>query len=217
VASNAYADPLQETPAQEKAATRTRRGIPSRYWLALDRLEELPAVAAARAFMAKTDPRLFLVLAGAPGVGKTVAGTWAIDHHQGELLRYLDGSGQVGEFRGHDVPGLFIKAADLAADLFDRKTWGEATKAPRLAIDDLGMETVSGNGKEHFLGQLMQLLHNRYDYQRKTVITCNLTRDTFGSAYLAHDGGRLADRFREVGWFEPVAGGSRRKALGAGP
>ncbi len=206
-------DPFNPTPEQLRAESRTKRGIPHRYWSALDQPEETPALTSTRAFMAKKDPRIFLVLAGAPGVGKTVAGAWAIDHHLGELRYCTDSSGQSIQFLGPDEAGLFVKAADLASGLFDQAVWTGAASTPRLAIDDLGMETVSGNGREHFLGRLMQLMHSRYDAERKTIITCNLTRETFSTSYLAHDGGRLSDRFRECGWFEPVAGTSRRKSI----
>ena len=122
------------------------------------------AVGAAQAFAANPDG--FLTLVGNPGCGKT---------HLAQAI------GNELQTRGYEV--VWSTAPDalrLLRSTFDqtsakpKNSFDEQfelfRKAPILLLDDLGAENSTDWGKE----TLFQLLNERYEYQRPTVITSNL-------------------------------------------
>ncbi|MBM7845390.1 ATP-binding protein [Herpetosiphon giganteus] len=126
------------------------------------------AVGAAQAFAANPDG--FLTLVGNPGCGKT---------HLAQAI------GNELQTRGYEV--VWSTAPDalrLLRSTFDqtsakpKNSFDEQfelfRKAPILLLDDLGAENATDWGKE----TLFQLLNERYEYQRPTVITSNLHPNT---------------------------------------
>jgi DNA replication protein DnaC len=194
----------REQRAVDDARGRVRRndrrrasGIPERALRLFDApsaLLETEALLAVRQFMAAR--KTFLVLAGGVGPGKTIAASWAVDEARGRLVKAmrLTRTGTYGD----------------AAEAF----WRELGEAPLLAIDDLGTEPRDDKGWAE--ANFAALLDERYDREAPTILTTNLTLDRFREMYLSADGGRLLDRFREVGEFYGLAGESLRGSKGEG-
>ena len=126
------------------------------------------AVGAAQAFA--DNPDGFLTLVGNPGCGKT---------HLAQAI------GNALQARGFEV--VWSTAPDalrLLRSTFDQTSTKPKNsfdeqfdlfrKAPMLLLDDLGAENATDWGKE----TLFQLLNERYEYQRPTVITSNLHPNT---------------------------------------
>lgn len=179
-----------ERARQAQERVREAHGIPRRIWHLIDNpaaLDDTAALEAVRAFL--SSGKTFLVLAGGVGPGKTVAGAWA------------------SEQRG----GLFVKAIDLVrTGTYDEERWDELRGARLLTIDDLGTEPRDEKGWA--AANFEALIDHRYDWIRPTILTTNLPFDAFRTRYLTADGGRLNDRFREVGEFVELTDASRRKA-----
>ena len=77
---------------------------------------------------------------------------------------------------------LFVGTAELIDDIkaaFDgggRRLFGRAIRAPLLAIDDFGMETMS----EFVAGRIYLLLNERYNADRPLIITTNCSPQEIG-------------------------------------
>lgn len=120
----------------------------------------------------------FCLLLGGVGAGKTVAAVEALAF----ALR-------------QDRTARFVRAAQVAR----LSNWGDDADALRddlhftamLVLDDLGAETIS----EQWLSIFHELINERYESRRKTVITSNATRETLAKRY----GARFADRMRHDG------------------
>ena len=161
-------------------------GLPERLaGILAGQVDETPAIAAVREWLGTG--KTFLVLGGSVGVGKTVAGAWALVE------------------RG----GLFRKASQITRmSQFDTEAWERLYRVGLLVVDDLGTEPHDQGGWG--LAALLDLFDRRYDYRARTILTVNVSLDTFRERY-GKDGGRFLDRLREAGeWFN-VAGESRRK------
>lgn len=76
----------------------------------------------------------------------------------------------------------------------DDKAFLELMKKPMLAIDDLGIEPLEVLTFGNISTPLVDLLTDRYEEQRITVITTNLTPAQIRSNY----GDRVADRLNEM-------------------
>lgn len=189
--------------AEEQLRTRRQEMLPARIARAFDAgLEETAPVRAARAHGASD--RVVLVLGGPPGVGKSVAAAsvmhrlrWArVDEETTIALPYL--------------AGQFVHADDLAfADSYGREArefWDEIETVGILVVDDLGARTPS----DLFRANLSGLLCKRFDDHLETVLTTNLAQNIFQATFLAHDGGRVLDRFSEGGTFYWCKGPSLR-------
>ncbi|KPL86262.1 hypothetical protein SE18_14845 [Herpetosiphon geysericola] len=126
------------------------------------------AVGAAQAFAANPDG--FLTLVGNPGCGKT--------HLAQAIGNELQASGfEVVWSTAPDALRLLRSTFDQTSakpkNSFDEQ-FELFRKAPILLLDDLGAENATDWGKE----TLFQLLNERYEYQRPTVITSNLHPNT---------------------------------------
>lgn len=126
------------------------------------------AVGAAQAFAANPDG--FLTVVGNPGCGKT--------HLAQAIGNALQASGyEVVWSTAPDALRLLRSTFDQTStkpkNSFDDQ-FDLFRKAPILLLDDLGAENATDWGKE----TLFQLLNERYEYQRPTVITSNLHPNT---------------------------------------
>ena len=83
-------------------------------------------------------------------------------------------------------------------------------EAPLLALDELGAESAEP-ARSWYGPALFSLLNKRYDWNRKTILAGNLSREDFEVRYLQGQGERLRDRLKECGWDYPLKGESRRE------
>jgi DNA replication protein DnaC len=154
------------------------RGIPKRTLRLVEAaspLKSTQSIAEVGAFLADRDLRI-LVLGGDPGCGKTFAAVWAI----------------IAE--GRD--GRFIDVAQLARiDKYDEEIMRPLERESLLVIDDLGSEYADKKGA--FLSTLDGLINARYANDVRTIITTNLTAETFSARYDE----RIVRRVRECGRF----------------
>lgn len=129
--------------------------------------------------------RCVLVLAGAPGCGKTVSATrWAL-----------------GRAR---VP-RFLRAASFAAQSRYDDAKRDLLASPAIVLDDLGAEYADAKGS--FLTDLDELVDTFYGNEKPLVITTNVeSREQFASRY----GLRIFDRLRECALWLEVGASSRR-------
>lgn len=161
-------------------------GLPERLaGILAGQVEETPAITAVRDWL--DEPKTFLILGGNVGVGKTVAAAWALSQRA----------------------GMFRKASQITRmSQYDAEAWDRLYRAGLLVVDDLGTEPHDQGGWG--LSALLDLFDRRYDERARTILTVNVTLETFRERY-GKDGGRFLDRLREAGkWFN-VAGESRRK------
>lgn len=133
-----------------------------------------------------------VAVGGDPGCGKTTAACWW-------LMEYI-----VQQTTPRREP-KFITAGELArSSKFDQQRIGGLLKAPRLVIDDLGMEYFDEKGA--FRSLLDELVNGRYSADLPLVLTTNLSGDEFKERY----GDRITDRIRETGGFIELATPSMR-------
>lgn len=167
---------------------------PTKLWQrAQDELAPTHAMQIARGWLA-TDAWGLLML-GNVGRGKSQAATWLHTRMRHEALREAQ------------APGVYQRAGEvlwLRAPLLARLDYREragvlnrCARAYGLVVDELGGE--AGQQGE----ALSDMLEERGDAERRTVITTNLERAAFGERY----GDRLVDRLRAGGRDEH--GGAR--------
>lgn len=154
---------------------------------------------AVKEFMAN-ESQWCLVLAGGKGTRKTGSACWALT--QGE--------------------GMFFEAPDLLGIAIENKPKFERiTKARLVVIDDLGTERQDDKGV--WLGTFADLWNKLYAADAKVIVTGNLfPKDVYDPkdptklqwpGFARIYGERVADRFREGGWWRQIKGESiRRKA-----
>jgi DNA replication protein DnaC len=135
-----------------------------------------------------------LVLAGTPGVGKSVAAcVW--------LCINGDREGCIPSWR-------WIQAGEIARGFaYDAEAFKSIVSVRALVIDDLGLEYL--DQKDRYLSTMEEILSARYANRRPTLLTTNLTPEKFKERY----GERLVSRINEDGAFV-VCGGEdlRRRA-----
>lgn len=175
-----------------------KRGIPPRLWPMFNASVlgdeegpiDSPALRSVGTFVAPSERRTLLVLAGGVGTGKTVAAAWGCAFHSGRLAKAID----------LIRIGMFDESSALPVLAHCRL----------LAVDDLGMEPMDSKGYAY--AAVYDLLDRRYDAALKTIITTNLTTDQFRERYGTGAGARLWDRIREIGvWFN-ISGPSLRRS-----
>ena len=143
----------------------------------------------------EADDRWAVVLLGDFGVGKTGLAISALR-----------------EAAEHRHPGLFVKTPDLLARI--RATYGKGSDVSEqdvleslrtvdyLVLDDVGAEHAT----DWATSMLFQVLDDRHDHQRKTILTTNLDITGLG----LHMGERTLHRFREGAVFLTVDGPNLR-------
>lgn len=142
-----------------------------------------------------------LAMFGTVGQGKTLAAVWAAR----ELLsRMALGSLATGQ---NTSPVVFIAAttfARLSAYSADDKAFFDGLCRVRvLVLDDVGTETLAGVAAAHF----DELIDTRINFERRTIITSNLSAGAFKERY----GERIADRLRQSAVISIGSGGSMRR------
>lgn len=134
----------------------------------------------------KENRSLLQVIVGGAGAGKTTAACW-----------WLRGQ-QEGD-------GLFVRASMLSRwERYDMDRMEQLLFPARLVIDDLGGEYVDTKG--NFLAILEEVIVDRYENRRRTLITTNMGRDAFVERYDK----KIADRLRESGSFFGAGNASLR-------
>lgn len=178
-----------------------RMRVPAPAIVALRNPQENACLIAAKKYLAG-DRRLVpgLVLVGPTGLGKTVAAAFVMR----DLVRKYDFNGQpTGDF---PPPCMFIPARKFTTlssfDAGDRELYADAQRTKLLALDDLGDEA-------HDFGKarLIDLLMERIDSRRATVLTSNLSMEAFRKRY----GEALYDRIRSASIVPKLEGGTLRK------
>jgi IstB-like ATP binding protein len=184
-----------------------RYGVPYREALLVmdedpagEEFRETEPVYYAKKFLREVDAgrRNVLVLAGQVGAGKTVASVYVMDERPAPAMRY-------GRGWGARHP-LFRGASDLVSlGLYGKESVREdLAAAPVLVLDDVGAEYIDNAGVYRCF--IDWLLNKRYGSAGLTVITTNLSGESFGEQY----GERIYDRLRHRAVWYDVEGGSLR-------
>ena len=142
---------------------------------------------------AKTIRRGFLILLGPVGVGKSHLAVGVVRHFK-------------------DRGNVFVKQSalllrQLRATYDDRDADDPIKKcqaAPLLVLDEMGL---SGGGKDE-LPMLSEILSYRYEQEKPTVITSNLSWDELQDEL----GDRLSDRMREAAYKVLVFSGPSHRS-----
>ena len=174
---------------QEEANTREsllRAGVPLRTLESAEQPIDTPALREI------WEPADLLVLAGNPGVGKSVAAcVW--------LIRSSSTESYTGSWR-------WIQAGSIARGFaYDEDAFGLITQVHALVIDDLGIEYL--DQKDRYLSTLEEILSARFANRRPTLLTTNLTPEKFKERY----GERLVSRINEDGAFVVCGGEDLRR------
>lgn len=161
-----------------------RMGVPPTAIVALRNPQQTACVDAARKFL-KAAPGLLPLLAmiGKPGLGKTVAAALVLADFARNWEWDTTSTGDL------QPPAMFLPAARLtrlsAFDAADETLFHHAKRARLVVVDDLGDEAT-----DFAKGHVVDLLKDRIDGNRRTVITSNLSPAAFKARY----GDALADR-----------------------
>lgn len=193
----------------EAAAWLVATGCPSRYAEVVtgDGLCETPALAELRgAFAAGMD---FAVLAGAIGVGKSVAAAAWLLERRAACAAALSAAPS-GAVAPSEIPasrGAWLHAHQLAAlASFDgRAELSRVEAVPWLVLDDLGVEPLDSKG--WLAAALDGLVYQRHGNRRPTVITSNLPAADFLRRY----GPRVASRLAECAAVVELSGRDLRR------
>lgn len=140
-----------------------------------------------------------LLLLGTTGCGKTHG-----------AIAYVS---SVASFIGAEkVNAEFVTAQEFAIfaasnTVASRETLNYFNRVPILVIDDLGSEVNGGFDAQKFLASFQDLIRERHEKQRATIITSNMTLQEFIRVY----GERVSSRLREVGLVFESSDGDLRK------
>lgn len=136
-----------------------------------------------------TSGKAWLVLLGGTGTGKTTAAAWAI----GEVIRQKETADARTASRLSRMSGFDEGARELE----------RLSGVTLLVVDDVGAEAQTAWGA----GLLSELLDNRHQGFKKTILTSNLGQEQFK----ARVGERMVDRIREDGRVVALGGRSMRR------
>lgn len=152
-------------------------------------------------FFTNPGPKFGLALMGTPGNGKTTMARAikAVIDTIAELAIINDRGGSKAEM---------VTAKQLVR-LYrtDFDKWDKMCIRPFLIIDDFGEEPVEVMDYGNVINPVIDLLSQRYDQQRLTIITTNVTNKQIRKTY----GDRIADRFNEMMKVVVFASPSYRK------
>lgn len=142
------------------------------------------AVAVCRRFLETDKPGVSLIFSGRPGTGKT--------HLACAIAGELVNQGRVAMFRTVRQAIRYIKQTyHRDCELTEGEAIQALTEADLLILDEVGVQL----GSEHELLLLFEIINERYQQMRSTILLTNLTGDEL-TGYL---GERMLDRFREGG------------------
>lgn len=141
------------------------------------------------------NPRCGVMLCGTCGNGKTT-----LVHALREFIWELRVKNHFKFMGEYFVPELRIfDAKDLLRKFNNKDDWRTVNDLDLVAIDDFGKEPTEVLEYGNPRSPLVDLLEQRYQRQKFTIITTNLAPNEMEAKY----GARLADRFREM--FEVIA------------
>ena len=132
--------------------------------------------------------RPWLMLVGRVGTGKT-----ALLHALRGVLapRFPESQRRLGT--GEFLPGALLDRA-LRMAKYDEEGARRAVLAKALLIDDFGVEPVAVKSYGNDVTNVTDILYERYERRRCTILSTNLTLRDVGERY----GERVADRLTEV-------------------
>ena len=139
-------------------------------------------------FMTDTSSQFGVLFCGTYGNGKTTL-LYALR----SVVSLLASSGYYEDFRTHLQIYDSRKIAKLYVDK-DPEVFEDACREQLLAIEDMGKEPTETLDYGNVISPVVELLERRYDAQRFTAITTNLTPKEVREKY----GNRIADRFNEM-------------------
>jgi hypothetical protein len=158
-----------------------------------ERIIATTSIQHAKRFMSD-DALWCLIIAGDCGVGKTLAGDWAIQ-------RFFETNDQ----RFYGSPSRMLFAAPAVREAwFNPEAMNRMQKARLLVVDDLGSEPEDRSG--YMSAALFQVVNRRWGHRLKTIITTNLTPSAFKKRY----GERAVNRLMDGGECVVVTGASHR-------
>ncbi len=138
-------------------------------------------------------PKFGVMLCGTCGNGKTTlvyALQSAINYlnhcHHFDFIKDLDPY--------YDIGLRIVDVRDIIHAATDTDSFTLYCRASMLAIDDMGKEPVEILHYGNSLNPIIELMEYRYQHQKFTVITTNLTAKDIRQKY----GARVADRFNEM-------------------
>lgn len=179
----------------------SRMGVPREALVALGRLQENALTQAARRFFGAPPGAVpMLALMGSTGLGKTVAAALVL---QLFAKRWDWNGGVTGDTT---PPAVFLPARMMTRlssfDEADRRLFADARRCRLLVVDDLGDEAT-----DFAKGHVVDLLMERIDANRRTVLTSNLKPGPFRQRY----GHALSDRIQARSLAPKLEGESLRK------
>jgi DNA replication protein DnaC len=141
-----------------------------------------------------------VIIAGSPGCGKSFA-VWALKNDMDKKPQLIEdnASGDYKVYINSDKRNIKVIDASFFTEIqfcsFEEKDKAMliAKEADVLCIDDLGMETQN----EKNSGLIEIIINERYNNERTTFITTNLSLEEFKKRYSE----RIIDRLREWGIF----------------
>lgn len=138
-------------------------------------------------WLTEPNTKLWLLLCGSCGNGKST---------MAKALRSFYNLHPIKDPRDGHPMGLVMTNAKSVSDacLNDSKSFESLVKKPMLAIDDLGTEPCELHLYGNVFTPLIEMLTDRYEEQRITIITTNLTPNQIREHY----GARIADRLNEM-------------------
>lgn len=139
-------------------------------------------------FMVSQETQFGVLMCGTYGNGKTTL-LYALR----SAIRLLADKGYYEDFRTHLEIVDSRKIAKLYVDR-DPEVFEDICREPLLAIEDMGKEPTETLDYGNVISPVVELLERRYDAQRFTAITTNLTPKEIREKY----GNRIADRFNEM-------------------
>lgn len=178
-----------------------RMGVPDEATRKLEAPQDNALMLAARKFIGS--PREVvpaLTFLGETGLGKTVAAAFVLKDF---AKRWDWNASATGETT---PPAMFVPARQFTGlssfDAGDQRIFGWARRTKVLVVDDLGDEAT-----DYAKGQVVDVLMERLDANRRTVVTSNLLPDKFPLRY----GGPLFDRLKSRGLLPKIHGQSMRR------